>query len=53
MSAGKGWAVAAAVEVGEGDEVLRVFQAVGDPGQEPQLGVRDSISAFDRLLRSA
>ena len=32
--------VAATVEVGEGDEVVGVAEAVGDSGQEPEFGVR-------------
>ena len=32
--------MAASVEVGEGDEVVGVLEPVGDPGEEPQLGVR-------------
>jgi len=39
-SPGAGWAVAAAVEQGECDEVVGVGEPVGDAGQDPDLGVR-------------
>ena len=38
-SAGEGWAVAASVEEGEGDEVLGVLEAVGHAGEDADLGV--------------
>ena len=38
-SAGQRWAVAAAIEQGEGDEVLGFAEPVGDAGEQAQLRV--------------
>ena len=39
VSAGEGWAVAAAVEEAKGDQVVGGAEPVGDAGEEPELGV--------------